>query len=488
MSSRFRAAQAGTDDGGDRGRGARGRGAPGHGGFGAAAWDALDDESRGPGPRFRVSGWVALWLPVLVSFVVQVPASLFVWRARHLGGWIAGQPADDVARIALALAGPLLLIGARRFPGPVVALTSAAAGAYVIVVAGDSAPPYIALAFAVVGAVVRGARVWAWISLAAAWIATITVGLVLGVSWPAAPIVAVTLALVLLLAIGESIRTRRRRYDELRRRIALRRAGEAQAERVRIARELHDVLAHSLSQINVQAGVGLHLIDSDPQAAATALANIKSSSKQALDEVRSVLGILRSGPGMDGRAGGGADGGPGGDDEAPLVPEPDLSRLPALVDTVRAQGLEVALVDTIDAAQTPRPVQLALYRIVQESLTNVLRHSGAHSVEVVLEQGTDAVTAAVTDDGRGAPPAARDGSGGHEGRGLLGMRERAELLGGRLEAGPVAGGGFRVRAAIPVPARAEQQVPHPLQESQEPQPPEAPHEPHEPGTGRRETP
>jgi hypothetical protein len=126
-----------------------------------------------------------------------------------------------------------------------------------------------------------------------------------------------------------------------------------QAERVRIARELHDVLAHSLSQINVQAGVGLHLMDKQPEKAAAALASIKETSKTALDEVRSVLGVLR------------AEG--GADPSAPLVPEPDLARLAGLAASVTSQGIDVSLDNRFGAV--PQAVQLAVYRIVQESLT-----------------------------------------------------------------------------------------------------------------------
>ncbi|MGD8167591.1 sensor histidine kinase [Herbiconiux sp. P16] len=416
-------------------------------------------------PRFRFSRWARLWLPVILSLLVQVPGAVFTWRIRQFV-----EPADDepwrfAARVGLALLGALALIGARRFPGPVVAVVSAAAGAYALLVAGEFAPPYIALAFAIVSAVVRGARLWAWWSLGVAWVLTVTIGILVGADWQPAAVVAVTLGLVLLLGIGEGIRTRRARIDELRRRSAERRLTEVQAERVRIARELHDVLAHSLSQINVQAGVGLHLIDTQPELAATALANIKETSKSALDEVRSVLGVLREGQDAPGAE----------EDAAPLVPEPDLSRIDGLVASVVSQGLQVTLENGIpldaDAAprtaapQTgppPKAVQLALYRIVQESLTNVIRHANATSATVTLAEAAHAWTVSVVDDGPGAAPGAGPGTGPararnaagdvdevRPGRGLLGMRERAELLGGRFSAAPRPGGGFAVEASIP---------------------------------------
>jgi len=189
------------------------------------------------------------------------------------------------------------------------------------------------------------------------------------------------------------------------------------------------VLAHSLSQINVQASVGLHLMDKQPEKAAAALASIKETSKTALDEVRSVLGVLRAEDGAD--------------PSAPLIPEPDLARLAGLAASVTSQGIDVSLDNRLGAA--PQAVQLAIYRIVQESLTNVVRHAHAASARVVLEETAASYTITVTDDGDGVVAHA-ERSGG---RGLLGMHERAELLGGTLDAGPVPDGGFRVAATIP---------------------------------------
>ncbi|MCS5718861.1 sensor histidine kinase [Herbiconiux sp. CPCC 205763] len=434
-------------------------------------WAGADDRRRmherwaeggGEWPRFRFSGWARLWVPVILSFIVQVPAAVFTWRFRQAPQFADDDPVRFAARIGLALLGPVALIAARRFPGPVVAVVSAAAGAYALLVAGEFAPPYIALAFAIVSAVVRGARLWAWWSLGVAWVLTVTIGILIGADWQPAAVIAVSLGLVLLLAIGERIRSRRARIDELRKRAAERRLTEVQAERVRIARELHDVLAHSLSQINVQAGVGLHLIDTQPELAARALADIKEASKSALDEVRSVLGVLREGQDAPGAV---------GDESAPLVPEPDLSRIDGLVASVVSQGLAVTLENGIplgaDAAPRtsppPKAVQLALYRIVQESLTNVVRHANATSAAVVLAETPDAWTVSVVDDGTRHPArdASRGAIAGHPrdqagtldgprpGRGLLGMTERAELLGGHLAAGPRPGGGFAVEAAIP---------------------------------------
>jgi signal transduction histidine kinase len=210
--------------------------------------------------------------------------------------------------------------------------------------------------------------------------------------------------------------------------VAQRKQSEVQAERVRIARELHDVLAHSLSQINVQAGVGLHLMEKQPEKAAEALASIKETSKTALDEVRSVLGVLRAEGGQD--------------PSAPLVPEPDLSRLPGLAASVTSQGVEVALENGV--ADAPKAVQLAIYRIVQESLTNVVRHARATHARVSISIDKSHYVVAVGDDGTGLSDEITGG------RGLLGMRERAELLGGTLATGVSPLGGLQVTARIPV--------------------------------------
>lgn len=372
-----------------------------------------------PPPDWRMPRWATLWLPVAVAFLVQVLGAAWTIRFGDL------RPIENAAVLGLALVGPIALIAARRFPGPVVAIT-ALAGTADLFISPHGGPPYVALAFAIVGAIVRGARVWAWASVGACWIVGITLAIWVGrEEWTPGRIAATTLGILIVFGIGEGFRGRRERYAEFRRLAKQREQSEVQAERVRIARELHDVLAHSLSQINVQAGVGLHLMERQPDKAAEALASIKETSKTALDEVRAVLGALRS----------------EGASDAPLVPEPGLDRLPALVDGIR--GVEVTLDDRIEGA--PKPVQLALFRIVQESLTNVTRHANARRAAVRLWADEADFHVEVTDDGTGPGSTASETGG----RGLLGMRERAELLGGHLSAGPAPDGGFRVSATIP---------------------------------------
>jgi signal transduction histidine kinase len=211
-------------------------------------------------------------------------------------------------------------------------------------------------------------------------------------------------------------------------------------ERLRIARELHDVVAHSMSVVAVHAGTGRMVADRNPAAAHDALATIEMAARSSLVEMRRLLGVLRSPTGSpaedDGRA-----------------PAPGLADLDALVDDVAASGLAVEVcIDGVRPA-VPAGVDLSAYRIVQEALTNVLRHAGRARVTVAVQYAADAVTVDVQDDGEGAsatprPPADR----GAVGHGLVGMRERVELYHGDLEVGPRPGGGFRVRARLPYAA------------------------------------
>jgi signal transduction histidine kinase len=208
---------------------------------------------------------------------------------------------------------------------------------------------------------------------------------------------------------------------------AERRLGE---ERLRIAREVHDVVAHSMVAINVQAGVAAHLLEHDISQAREALLNIKRTSGEALTDLRATLGVLR-----------------GPDQTAPIGPAAGLDDLDEVAGRLRVAGVEVVVdVDTVGAV--PTPVHSAGYRIVQEALTNVLRHANAQAASVVVRADDDMLTIVVADDGAGRI-APTDGAGA----GVRGMRERAEALGGTLHAGPGAEGGWRVEATLPL-ARA----------------------------------
>ncbi|NEA17835.1 sensor histidine kinase, partial [Streptomyces halstedii] len=230
-----------------------------------------------------------------------------------------------------------------------------------------------------------------------------------------------------VVAVAELLRVRREQWAAAREERAAAERRRADEERLRMARELHDVLAHSISVINVQAGVGLALLDSDPEQARTALTTIKSASKEALGEVRQVLESLRT---------------PG---DAPRAPAPGLDRLPELVEQAAGAGLTVTV--TTDGDRTPLPpgTDLAAFRIVQEALTNVVRHSGSRTAQVRLAYRDGVLALRVEDEG----PATGDDAGG-SGSGLIGMRERAAALGGTTTAGPRPGGGFLVRAELPL--------------------------------------
>jgi signal transduction histidine kinase len=200
-------------------------------------------------------------------------------------------------------------------------------------------------------------------------------------------------------------------------------------ERLRIARELHDAIGHHLSLINVQSGVALHLGDQLPEQARDSFSAIKQASKEALSELRSVLSVLRQ-----------------EDDPAPRSPTPALARLDDLVSQAAAAGLTVRT--EIDGPARPLPfsVDAAAYRIVQEALTNVTRHAGQATAVVLVSYTEQDLTVQVDDDGSGPPPDPHAGNG----KGIVGMRERAAALGGELQAGPRPGRGFRVRAHLPL--------------------------------------
>jgi signal transduction histidine kinase len=202
----------------------------------------------------------------------------------------------------------------------------------------------------------------------------------------------------------------------------------AQTERARIARELHDVVAHSLSVVIAQADGGLYAGRAAPEKAIGALEQIAATGRQALTDMRSLLGVLREDGGQE------------------YAPQPDVAAIKELVEDVRTSGLDVDLIEEGLPQPMPAGPQLAAYRIVQESLTNVLKHAGpAGRAWVRLQWRDDALELSVLDDGRGAGAVPSDG----QGHGLRGMVERAALHGGRLTAGPRHGGGFGVHAALP---------------------------------------
>jgi signal transduction histidine kinase len=262
--------------------------------------------------------------------------------------------------------------------------------------------------------------------------------------------------------VGGSVRERRKYLAGLAEQEAERRQAEAdrsrqaiREERVRIARELHDVVAHSLSVVTVQAGVGRKVEAAHPGEALRALQAVEVTGRGALEEVRRILGLLRE------------DGGDG----PSMAPTPGLEDLDELAASVRAAGIPVRLAVTADPAALPAAVALTVYRIVQEALTNVVKHARRAEASVRVHAGAGGVRITVTDNGRGWAAAAPAGTavgaaagtaglagGSMAGHGILGMRERAAAFGGTLDAGPLPGGGFQVAAFLPAPGQTVGQV------------------------------
>ncbi|MEM9201447.1 MAG: sensor histidine kinase [Actinomycetota bacterium] len=235
--------------------------------------------------------------------------------------------------------------------------------------------------------------------------------------------------------LGDNLRTRRAYTHELERNAAhaeAQRLAEARHavadERTRIARELHDVVAHSMSVMVVQAGAARRVIATNPAQAADALAAIEATGRESLDEMRRILGVLRS-----------------DDEQLELAPAPSIDDFGRLVDHCEQAGLPVELMIEGDPVALPASLELSAYRIVQESLTNTLKHAGPARATIALTYGEDELRVRVHDDGRGAA-ATTTGAG----QGLVGMRERVEAFGGSLAAGPKAGGGYAVTAVLPI--------------------------------------
>ncbi|MGN5631203.1 sensor histidine kinase [Streptomyces sp. AC154] len=257
-------------------------------------------------------------------------------------------------------------------------------------------------------------------------------------------VIVMTVPFVLAWVLGDSMRTRRAYFDQLEERAArLEREREAQskvavaAERARIARELHDVVAHNVSVMVVQADGAAYVMEAAPDQARQALETISSTGRQALAEMRRLLGVLRTG---DARESG------------EYVPQPDVQQIEDLVDQVVQSGLAV----DFKIEGTPRPlpsgVELTAYRIVQEALTNTRKHGGPNAgASVRLVYFDDGLGLLVEDDGRGAAHELyEDGGADGAGHGMIGMRERVGMVGGTLDAGPRPGGGFRISALLPL--------------------------------------
>jgi signal transduction histidine kinase len=359
------------------------------------------------------------------------------------GGPFAADPLTlTPLAIGLLVAGVVALPFRYRAPVAVLAVTLATTIGYAFVVS-PRGPFVAALTMALVNAVFRGRRREALVAAAVAFVVLPWTDLLTGRT-SMLPWGAMTLALAwatATIAVAELARVRVERAAEVRRSRAEAEVRQAGEERIRIARELHDSVAHAMSLITLQAGVALHLGADLPEPTRSSLTNIRDASREALVELRTILGVLRS---VD------------ADPSVPRAPTPGLDRLPELAERARAAGLDVSLAVDVDGdvdgpgAGLASVVDRNAFRIVQESITNVMKHARGNSAAVVVEVGEDTVDITVTDrPGPGEPDAPGVVGIGATGNGLIGMRERATAVGGSFSAGPLAEGGWQVRARLP---------------------------------------
>ena len=389
-----------------------------------------------------------LVLVLVLSLFFILPSFALAVGAQH--------PVSALAGMMSSIAMPVALYWRRTRPVPSAVVVYAAALFHFVF--GVPLMPADVLVFVALYSVTVHGPVWAGrLALAGAMLGSLLQGLSLSssdlsgpsINWavvrnsPTSVVYAAFLigtVCLLVWALGLLRRSRLAHTETLAeraRRLEIERDQQAQiataAERSRIAREMHDVVAHSLSVVIAQADGGRYAAASDPEAAVRALTTISETGRAALADMRKILGVLRA---------------PGAEHDTQLTaPQPIDADLDALVEQLGSSGLSVSLVRVGEPRQLPPGLGLTLYRICQEALTNVLKHGGPSATATVLLQwGPQRVVVQVDDTGRGAA-AASDGAG----HGLVGMRERVNLFAGTLEAGPKPGGGFRVRAEIPLP-------------------------------------
>jgi signal transduction histidine kinase len=386
-----------------------------------------------PGSRSRLArlarGWRADAAVALAVTVVQLAAysASLSWHGHDQGegSWPS---------YVLLSAGGLALLWRRRHATAVLAVSL---GATLWAGALGGGFIWLALIAAFISAAMAGKHIAAAASVIVGYLASLWPPWQIGTAGHVSTAMALGIAawLLVLLAIAELIRIRNQRAAAQRRSQEEEYRRRASEDRVRMARDLHDVLAHNISVINVQSNTALHLMDRQPERAREALTAIHSVSKQALAELRSVLGVLRE----DGVA-----------DGAPRLPGPGLALLPDLVAASRASGLDIRLRVQGDQRPLPGSTDVAAYRIVQESVTNVRRHSAARTALVRVAYDAAGVAITVEDGGPAASAGAvARGGGPGLGMGIAGMASRARELGGGFRAGPLPTGGFQVAAWLP---------------------------------------
>ncbi len=370
---------------------------------------------------------------VVVATVVAIPTTMDAWFN------VPGTRQADGATYLLVVVSIVALLFRRTWPEGVAVVCGLALTAWYLLGHHGEAlnlPTIVALyTVAVQGDRRRSLIVGA---IAVAWSASVTLLVeeaanapILEMAWP-----------VVALLFGENVRNRRELLDEYARRAELAELDreresrrKVEEERLRIAREFHDVVAHTVTAMNVQTGVAIDAFDARPDVARRALQQVRTSGREALQELRATVAVLR-------------------DDSAKgsTQPAPHTGQLDELVELTQSAGLNVSLELDTEGRNLPSVVELAAYRIVQEALTNVIRHAGARNAAVSVACEDDSLVVEVVDDGvttNGRAPDERDESP-KEGYGLTGMAERAAAIGGRVEHGPAPGGGFRVLAVLPL--------------------------------------
>lgn len=381
-------------------------------------------------PRLRSAGLGLLVVALLVASLIEI--------------WLPADPATRgwggprLVSTLLALASILPLLVMRLYPLQSLAVSFAAACCNIVLTAPHQASFEGFVAVAVLaygaGAYLETARaMWAIVGLDLGFIA---LGVLLAVfdDYDSLEYAPVPFWLLMAWVVGRLLRSWRLRAEELEglaAELAAERDARAlaavEAERMRIAHELHDVVAHNVSVMTVQATAASRILASDPEEARQALATVERTGRETVDEMRLLLGVLRR-PGTD----------------EPFAPQPGLAELDALAERVGSAGLPVKVV----VEGRPRPLaaglDLAAYRIVQEALTNVLKHAGGTQAEVTVRYAESVLELEVVDDGVG------NGAGGGTGNGLVGMQERVAMYGGQVEMGRRAGGGWELRAHLPV--------------------------------------
>jgi signal transduction histidine kinase len=382
-------------------------------------------------PPISPAAFVEATLPMAVAAGGVIGAAL-----------LAGAQATGPVGYGLLIAGAAALLFRRQYPIAVLGSTVALAFAYDLLnfPGGLCA---IAIGVALYSVADAGHRRAGLVAISVVGLGFLAVGVILGRGHITDLATALWFGgwLVASYVLGETTRGRRAYLAQVEERAlaaersredeALRRAGE---ERIRIARELHDILAHRISMISVQSGVGAHLMERRPEEARRALIAINEASKEALQELRATLGVLRQ-----------------VDEPDPRAPAPGLAQLTGVIASATAAGVDVRLVVSGEPRDLPAGVDLAAYRIIQESLTNVVRHARAATARIAIAYRRADVLIEIEDDGRGTADLGHEARGGN---GMLGMRERATALGGELQAGPQAGGGFRVTARLPLDGAA----------------------------------